>query len=521
MLSLSSFYRSLNINNEDGSQAELIESLVKDAENFFLEALSNLDFLRGENLSEVNKVALFETQRDIYVTLQQVLLSQERIEEALVASERARARVLVESLTSQMLEKTEQEILNTIPDLDTIRKTAQTQNATLVNYAITGSTLHIWVVPPTGEIKYESVQLVSNTPQSRPVETETGKITFEPLPSEGESLQSLIADTRETFGVRGSRDRATVTIQYSSEYLAQLKARQNQRLSELHKLLIEPISEYLPDNPDEIVVFIPQDELFLVPFPALQDADGTHLIEKHTIVTAPSIQVLHITQDIAQSRPDQSIQKPIIVGNPTMPSVTFIEDSGNFKDIQLASLSGAQREAQTIANLLQTPALIGSEATEAAIKQHLSDAGLIHFATHGLLEYGGPRENGTRDTPGAIALAPGAGEDGLLTTREIQNMNLKANLVVLSACDTGRGRITGDGVIGLSRSFITAGVPSIVVSLWQVPDAPTADLMTEFYNQLSQGQEKAQALRQAMLITMQQNPDPKNWAAFTLIGNGI
>jgi CHAT domain-containing protein len=153
------------------------------------------------------------------------------------------------------------------------------------------------------------------------------------------------------------------------------------------------------------------------------------------------------------------------------------------------------------------------------VKQQIASADLIHLATHGLLEYGDPRQTGSRDTPGAIALAPGNGEDGLLTSTEILQMELQADLVVLSACDTGRGRITGDGVIGLSRSFIAAGVPSVIVSLWAVPDAPTAELMTEFYDQLAQGQTKAQALRQAMLITMQTRPDPKDWAAFTLIGN--
>jgi CHAT domain-containing protein len=97
-------------------------------------------------------------------------------------------------------------------------------------------------------------------------------------------------------------------------------------------------------------------------------------------------------------------------------------------------------------------------------------------------------------------------------------MKLNAELVVLSACDTGRGRITGDGVIGLSRSLISAGVPSVIVSLWSVPDAPTASLMTEFYRQLQQNPDKATALRQAMLTTMKQHPNPKHWAAFTLIG---
>ena len=90
--------------------------------------------------------------------------------------------------------------------------------------------------------------------------------------------------------------------------------------------------------------------------------------------------------------------------------------------------------------------------------------------------------------------------------------------MVLSACDTGRGKITGDGVVGLSRSLISAGVPSVLVSLWSVPDAPTAELMTEFYRQWETTGDKAQALRQAMLITMKKHPDPIDWAAFTLIG---
>jgi CHAT domain-containing protein len=144
---------------------------------------------------------------------------------------------------------------------------------------------------------------------------------------------------------------------------------------------------------------------------------------------------------------------------------------------------------------------------------------LIHLATHGLLDYGTPEETGIRDVPGAIALAPDATNDGLLTSAEILTMQLQAELVVLSACDTGRGTITGDGVIGLSRSLMQAGVPSVVVSLWSVPDDSTEFLMKEFYANLDE-MDKAQALRQAMLTTMQQSDyaTPLDWAAFTLIG---
>ncbi|MEO8894011.1 MAG: CHAT domain-containing protein, partial [Coleofasciculaceae cyanobacterium] len=128
--------------------------------------------------------------------------------------------------------------------------------------------------------------------------------------------------------------------------------------------------------------------------------------------------------------------------------------------------------------------------------------------------------------PGAIALAPDSTptgnpsveENGLLTSDEIVDLKLNARLVVLSACNTGRGRVTGDGVVGLSRALIAAQVPSMVVSLWSVPDQPTSLLMTEFYRNIQRQPDQAQALRQAMLTTMKQHPTPFDWSAFLLIG---
>jgi CHAT domain-containing protein len=166
-----------------------------------------------------------------------------------------------------------------------------------------------------------------------------------------------------------------------------------------------------------------------------------------------------------------------------------------------------------IAKLLNTKALIGTQATKVDIVQQLPNARLIHLATHGFLD-----DVNKLGLPGAIALAPSANDNGFLTSGEILNLKLNAELVVLSACNTGRGDITGDGVIGLSRSLISAGVPSVIVSLWAVPDASTSVLMSEFYRHLQQNPDKAQALRSAMLMTMKQDPNPVNWAAFTLIG---
>ena len=97
-------------------------------------------------------------------------------------------------------------------------------------------------------------------------------------------------------------------------------------------------------------------------------------------------------------------------------------------------------------------------------------------------------------------------------------MSLQAKLAVLSACHTGRGEITADGVIGLSRAFVIAGVPSVLVSLWAIPDSSTSTLMENFYSQMQSGLDKAQSLREAMLKAITTNQNPVDWAAFILVG---
>ena len=143
----------------------------------------------------------------------------------------------------------------------------------------------------------------------------------------------------------------------------------------------------------------------------------------------------------------------------------------------------------------------------------LAKARIAHFATHGILD-------DLRGLGSAIALTPAGKDNGLLTAEEIFDLKLNTALVVISACNTGKGRITGDGVIGLSRSLMNAGVPSIVVSLWSVNDRSTTTLMTEFYRNLQQKKlDKARSLQKAMQSMIQNNYSPYDWAAFNLIGN--
>ncbi|NET49815.1 MAG: CHAT domain-containing protein, partial [Merismopedia sp. SIO2A8] len=282
---------------------------------------------------------------------------------------------------------------------------------------------------------------------------------------------------------------------------------QSEQLQQLHQLLIQPIADLLPSDPNAHVIFIPPEPLLLVPFPALQDTSGQYLIEKHTLRIAPSIQLLDLTRQQRQHISGLN-EEALIVGNPTMP--IFTSEIGQPPE-PLPSLPGTQQEAKAIAQLLDTTPLMGNQATKKMILQRMPKARIIHLATHGLWD----------DFQGlwsTLALAPTDDDSGLLTAAEIRKLPLNAELVVLSACDTGRGRITGEGVIGLSHSFISAGVPSVIVSLWSVPEAPTAELMTEFYRQRKHTQDLAQALRQAMLATLKENPNPIDWAGFTLIG---
>ncbi|MBD2607053.1 tetratricopeptide repeat protein [Scytonema hofmannii FACHB-248] len=439
------------------------------AETTLLDAIKVWESLRVD-LKDADKISIFEQQTFTYRFLQIALIAQNKNDKALEVSERGRARAFVELLASKQSPNFNNQINIKPPSIEQIKQIAKQQNATFVEYSIIESQLYIWVVKPTGEIAFKQVDLKSlNTP-----------------------LKDLVDKSRLSIGAGGRG----INVEPTG------KPVQKENFQKLYQVLIEPIASLLPSNPDAHVIFIPHESLFLVPFVALQDKDGKYLIEKHTILTSPAIQVLELTHQQRQKTRGKDV---LVMGNPTMPSV-------GVPPVQLRQLEYAEMEAKEIAKLENTTAIIGSNATKAAFKQKLPSARIIHLATHGLLD------DADKSIPNAIALAPSGNDDGLLTPAEIINLQINAELVVLSACDTGRGKITGDGVVGLSRSLITAGASSVIVSLWSIPDSSTSELMSDFYGRLQQNPDKAVALRQAMLNTMKKHSSPIYWAAFTLIG---
>ncbi len=488
---------------------------IKEAEKTLREAMRVLEVLRP-GLKDMHKVSIFDTQVLTYSLLQQVLVAQDKPEAALEIAERGRARAFVE-LLAQRLSPGIAESTSPIapPNIEQIQKIAKEKNSTLVQYSIipekfllqgkirgVPSELFIWVIQPTGKVAFRRVDL---KPLRQQQNTSLSGMVAAIRCFNNSACQQAVATRGEFPQFNLAAPTEVINPNENTAPQPQLQF-QNLYLKQLHQLLIEPIADLLPTNPNAHIIFVPQDQLFLVPFAALQDKDGKYLLEKHTILTSPSIQVLELTRQ--QRQQIGSGESFLVVGNPTMPSVSFRMGQ---PPRQLSSLPDAEREALAIASFLNTTALIGNQATKATIVQQMPKARIIHLATHGLMD----NEQGLKS---ALVLAPSDQDNGLLTAEEILNLQLNAELVVLSACNTGRGQVTGDGVIGLSRSLISAGVPSVIVSLWAVPDSPSATLMTEFYRQLQQNPDKAQALRQAMLTMIKQHPNPKDWAAFTLIG---
>jgi CHAT domain-containing protein len=505
------------------------------AEKTMRQSIARLEGLRSGVQADGNKVSLFDTKRFAYNLLQQILIASQQPERALEVAEQGRSRAFAEQLAgTQGLQSVNLPSIN----LAQIQQIAKSENATLVEYSLVADeafrfrgklqgkaeSVMIWVVQPSGKVTYRQVDLRSRAKtQGTLTQMVAAARCLNPVPK-CPALADLIKNQRSVKNQRGgsgtSQSTSQSTPQSTPQSVSQPQSKPTPQerqlpisalsypgLPELYEVLIQPIADLLPTAVNEKVIFLPQDELFLVPFAALPNAQGEYLIKQHTIVTLPSIQVLNLTRrnaDRSNPRTWRSEQL-LIAGNPKpMPE-------------SMDSLPYAEQEALKIAQQFQVKPLIGAAMTRQAVIDRAAKAKLIHLATHGLLGYG---QNNALDIPGAIALTPTAGDSGFLTAMEIAKLKLNADLVVLSACDTGRGTISGDGVLGLSRSWMVAGAKNVLVSLWAVNDTSTSVLMEQFYGALAVESDPALALRSAILKTMEQYPSPYDWAAFTLMGAG-
>lgn len=265
-------------------------------------------------------------------------------------------------------------------------------------------------------------------------------------------------------------------------------------LSLAYQQLIAPLATQI-GHPEQLVV-VPDADLNLIPYAALVDADGRYLIESMAVSTVASISVLRELQLRPSGQPSL-----LAAGDPLSAAGDGADASRGSAATATAALPYSRSEVREIARLYPRhgQTLLGARATEAAVRERAAGAGVVHLAVHGRFEPDSPIDSALLLAPGQAS--DGADDDGVVRVYEVfQRWRLNAELIVLSACETGVGEVSpSEGLYGLTRAFQYAGARSVLSSLWAVPDRSTADLMVSFHRHRRAGMNSAQALRQAQL----------------------
>jgi len=388
-------------------------------------------------------------------------------------------------------------------DLDHLASLSSDNKTALVEFVVTDERTHVFVVT-SGHRKNEN--------SSGAIEVSAYTVS-----ATKKELRNLVAKFGERLGNPNIREEA-----FSRQ---------------IYDLLLGPAKSLLADK--TTVAIVPDDLLWDLPFQTLKQSEGRYLVENYAIFYAPSLSVLEemvkktggssVETGISPERSGTVSSKTVLaLGNPLLSQQTLELATSVHRDEKLLPLPDAEREVKALPALYGTDVskvYVGADASEGRAKSEMSNYRILHFATHGIIDGNSPMYSHI-----VLSVDDKDGDDGLLEAWEIMRLNLKADLAVLSACDTARGRTgAGEGVIGISWAFFVAGCPTTVVSQWKVDSASTAELMIEFHKNMvskSQGQQtiwkKAEALRKAMLTVMKipKYKDPFYWGSFVVVGAG-
>jgi CHAT domain-containing protein len=266
-------------------------------------------------------------------------------------------------------------------------------------------------------------------------------------------------------------------------YVHQLEQRARHYLADLYNLLLRPLEH---DLGERRLVVSPSRQLHYVPFHALYDGKE-YVLERREVCSTPSASILRYSRQAMQQR---SIDRAVLLG--------IADEQTPRVHEELITIS---------AHFPQARMLLNNSATLAMLQKHAPEADILHLASHAQFRQDNPRFS-------ALRLA-----DGWLTVRDAAALDLRCTLVTLSACETGVNAVApGDELLGLLRGFFSAGAASLLVSLWAVDDAATAELMADFYAHLRNQQPPGAALRQAQENARQNYTHPFFWAPFVYIG---
>ena len=302
--------------------------------------------------------------------------------------------------------------------------------------------------------------------------------------------------------------------------------------AELYAILLAPVKR---EATHDRLIVVPDGLLYFLPFDTLRDASGTLLVESRTVSYAPAATVLEILRSARNVR--QAPRSFLGVGDvpyqdqgdvsAELPKPKGFEQAvvRGFSDVfgtPLYDLPQTREEVLDSNTILGNDGvvLLGSRATATAFESEpLADFRVIHLAVHGFANSKFPERSGL-----VLGIDPKSQNDGLLEIPDIMQLHFNADLVTLSACDTGVGKVEGEeGITNLAEAFLVSGAKAVVASLWSADDTYTFGMMKRFYTHIAEGQDTAQALRQAkldLLAKYGKQISPYYWGAFVLIGDG-
>ncbi len=481
---------------------------IEEAFNYLLLSITKSENLRGFlKGNDQFKISFSDVYDSPYQDLSAFFCFSGNPNNALYVVELTRGRALADLMVIQYSVKSE---MSASPQswigIENIMK--KESNCVCLYISYYNQEVFLWILKTSGVIRFRRITINENFVGAEKV----GRLTdfFD------KNFRSLGILPEESCEDRSLNDTEVKLKPFQEESLAALRLVedddeeiQNSESSEslCHRMLIAPVADLL-DEPE--IIIVPDRSLNQVPFAALRDEGGKYLSETFRIRIVPSLSTLKLIQDSAADY--HSPTGALIVGDPVVGRVRYRGRVENFKPLPCA-----RKEAEIIGELLSVQPLLGECATKQAVLERLHSVRLIHFAAHGNAEKGEIALSPLRLTNGIPQE-----EDYLLTMSEISQIRLRAKLVVLSCCHSGRGQIRAEGVVGIARAFLGSGARSVLVALWAIEDRATEQLMRRFYEHLVCGESASESLHEAMKW-MRGNGFAKvsEWAPFMLIGDNV
>ena len=487
------------------SLLKLSQSKLHEASSHLYKCIEKFEKLRNSlKGNDQFKISLLEEHGTFpYKLLSMLLFTTRNPRDALYAEELGRARVLADSMASKF------SLVNDIsanPQLwfGIEKILSKESKCALLYISCYDRVVLLWVLKTNGDILFRKAKVDEDTLRAELVV----------------DLDGVFQKSFRRFGILPKHyceDRSlneTMAISLHDESEASLRGEETQntdrRFHLCSKLLIAPVADLLTEP--EIII-VPDRFLYRVPFAALRDQPGgKYLSETFRIRFVPSLSTLKLIQDSPEDYHSQT--GALVVGDPKVGEVLYKGSPINFGKVPLPF---ARKEAEMVGQLLGVQPLLRERATKEAVLQAINSVSLIHVAAHGNAERG------------EICLSPNRAtanipqeEDYLLTISDISQVQLRAKLVVLSCCHSGRGEIKQEGVIGIARAFLGSGARSVLVALWAIEDTATEQLMSRFYKHLVGGDSASESLHQAMKWLRSNGfPNVCQWAPFMLIGDNV